>query len=285
MASKTAQMIAAYRARASASDAPLVSDPWAGSLAGPEGVELARAWDAIYAHMTLWVALRTATIEVVLEAMDPAQVVLLGAGLDTRAARHGRSGRRFFEVDMPTTQALKIERLRQLDGYPMEAATFVSCDFETQSYLERLVEEGLDVEVPTFFILEGVAPYLTERALRDTLDPIPGGCHPDSVLIFDHVDEAFVAGTSRYRDQQEIAELVGEVGEPFRWGSAEPGPLLREHGFEDIWTTTFDHLCRELTGTHDRKRGFHHQWMTVCSAGTLLLPPGWRAAQGGGAKT
>ena len=77
--------------------------------------------------MELWLALRVAYLDrlvgLAVDRLSIRQVVILGAGYDTRAARLPRAGVRFFEVDHPATQAAKRERLAQLDGYPVDAAT------------------------------------------------------------------------------------------------------------------------------------------------------------------
>ena len=70
--------------------------------------------------------------------------MILGAGYDTRAARLPRAGVRYFEVDHPATQAAKRERLAELDGYPVEAATYVTCNFEREDPIERLAASGFE---------------------------------------------------------------------------------------------------------------------------------------------
>src|SRR5437867_6874166 len=103
--------MAAYRARASRREPALCHDPWAAALAGADGQALAERLDAGFPHMELWTAVRTAYLDrQVAEFTGEAgmrQVVLLGAGLDTRAARLARPGVTWFEVDQPASQADK----------------------------------------------------------------------------------------------------------------------------------------------------------------------------------
>src|SRR4051812_36764245 len=111
-ASRTALLVAAYRARASEGAAPLCNDPWAAALSGDEGRALAAAFDEIKPAMALYIALRTAFLDAQVRMWTSPphgfdQIVLLGAGLDSRAARLGRKGLRFFEVDHPASQADK----------------------------------------------------------------------------------------------------------------------------------------------------------------------------------
>ena len=123
----------AERARASARRNPLCVDPWAARLAGTEGEKLA---DRAGSTVELYVALRTAWLDERVRALcAPApgaceQVVVLGAGLDTRAARLGadlgRERVRWFEVDHPGSQAVKRQRLADVcESYPLDAARYV----------------------------------------------------------------------------------------------------------------------------------------------------------------
>ncbi|MGE5185099.1 MAG: class I SAM-dependent methyltransferase, partial [Acidobacteriota bacterium] len=133
-ASKTALMVCAYRARASHWAKPLFVDPWAEALAGPEGHDIARRLDTIFPPFENWLALRVAYFDrlvgLAVDRLSIRQIVILGAGYDTRAARLPRAGTTFFEVDHPATQAEKRGRLARLPGYPVEAARYVTCNFE-----------------------------------------------------------------------------------------------------------------------------------------------------------
>jgi methyltransferase (TIGR00027 family) len=157
-------MVAAYRGRATARPEPLCVDPWAAALAGEEGDAIARRFDAGFPHMELWIAVRTAYLDDKVRQLgahpfDVRQVVILGAGLDTRAARLASPGVRFFEVDQPATQADKLERLRTLHAYPIGAANYVSCDFEHEDFLDRLASVGFRADEPATILWEGVVPY------------------------------------------------------------------------------------------------------------------------------
>lgn len=265
-ASRTAMFMAAYRARATRRGSALANDPWAGALAGEEGEALARTYDAVYAHMELWTELRTAFIDRVVRAHQAPQVVVLGAGFDTRAARLGLpSSVRFFEVDHPDTQAEKRERLRSLDAYPVGNAEYVSCDFEKEDFLDRLSASNFDPTAPATIVWEGVTPYLTEPAVRATLRRIAGGMSPDSVVVFDHLGKKIVSGD--VADQRDLAsrEFVGALGEPLRWGCDDVLPVLYEEGFRRARSATFDEVCLNLTGTYDRARKFRFQRLAIAS--------------------
>ncbi len=266
--SRTALMVAAYRGRASARDGAVCHDPWAAALAGDEGRELAARFDAAFPHMELWIALRTAYIDAQVDhftGRGTPQVVLLGAGLDTRAARLARDGVRFFEVDHPSTQADKRARLTRLDGYPADAATYVPCDFEKEDFLDRLCAEGFRPEIPALVIWEGVVPYLTEGAVRNTLRRLATGCDPRTAVVFDYFMKRIVESEDLPPKDRETRTLVAGLGEPVRFGTNHPLPMLVEEGFRHVRTISFDEIALDFTGTYDRARMFRFQHVALAS--------------------
>jgi methyltransferase (TIGR00027 family) len=273
-ASRTAMLVSALRARASARPQPLCRDPWAAQLAGDVGMALADRHHEVYPASELWIALRTAWIDGRIGRLckplgERTQVVLLGAGLDTRSARLGGDGLRWFEVDHPASQALKVELLGELDGYPQGTATFVRCDFETDDFIERLTEAGFDPEKPALFVWEGVTPYLSEAAVRDTVHRIASSCHPDTVLIYDHLEKKLVRGTPVDMADAALKEMVDQLGEPFVFGIDDPLPLMVEEGYRQVRRVSFDEICLALTGTYERDRKFRFQHIVEASRNQL----------------
>ena len=276
-ASKTAAFMAAYRARATAEEPAYCSDPWAKHFSGEDGEALATRYDAVYAHMQLWTAVRTWWIDArLINALGApwnlVQVVLLGAGFDTRAARLAREGVRYFEVDHPDTQREKLARIAALADYPKDAARHVHCDFEREDFLDRLCAEGFELGRPALFIWEGVTPYLTEAAVRATLRRIAEGTHEASVVLFDHLRKKIVQGDVNDERDKQSNEFVASLGEPLRWGSDDVLPLLVSEGFRRVRTTSFDEACLELTGTYDRERKFRFQNLAIASRAREDLP-------------
>ena len=102
------------------------------------------------------------------------QIVILGAGLDTLALRspHGAGQIRFYEVDHPATQAWKRERSADAQLAFPPWLSFVPVDFERDDLAETLAGAGFQQNSPAFFTWLGVVPYLTEDAVRSTLDYI-----------------------------------------------------------------------------------------------------------------
>ncbi len=261
-ASRTARMVAAYRGRASAWAHPIVCDPFAAALAGEEGERDADGYESAHPQMELFIALRTAFLDAeVRRALDGGvdQVVVLGAGYDTRAARLARPSARFFEVDQPSTQADKRARIEALDGYPRDAAAYVPCDFEAQDFVAELRAHDFDAHRPAVFLWEGVVYYLTEPAVRATLARVAEACHPESRIFFDYLGKRFVQGEVGDPFDREARARVAQMGEPLRFGISDVVPLLYETGFRYVRTTSFDEICLAMTGTYERSRKFRFQ--------------------------
>lgn len=133
------------------------------------------------------------------EAVDDVDaVVVLGAGLDTVAYRLTRRVRKpVFEVDLPVNIARKAKTVRRVLGELPRSVRLVALDFERDDLLTALSEHGYLPGNRVFFICEGVSQYLTEDAVRATLEglrPTASG----SRLVFTHVHRAFIDGTNRY---------------------------------------------------------------------------------------
>ena len=268
-ASRTAMMVAAYRARATARANPICDDPWAAALAGAEGAALAKRFDERFGHMELWIALRVAFLDmqVLHYTADHGyrQVVILGAGLDTRAARLARDGVRFYEVDHPATQAHKREVLANLDGYPVGAPTFVACDFERDEFLAQLQAEGFDSSAPAIIVWEGVVPYLTDDAIRATARRVASACEPSTVLFFDFLGKRMAGGSGIRDKDHETRQYVDDLGEPIRFGTNDILPLLYDAGFRYVRVRNFDEIALAMTGSYDRGREFRFQFVAQAS--------------------
>lgn len=276
-ASKTALMVSAYRARASAAARPLFVDRWAAALAGAEGEAIAQRLDTRFPPMELWLTLRVAYLDrlvaLAVDRLSVRQVVILGAGYDTRAARLPRAGVRYFEVDHPATQQAKRARLAELDGYPIDAATYVTCDFEREDPIARLTANGFLTTEPALVIWEGVVPYLSEGAVRATASRLATGLDPRSLVAFDYVGKKFAAGHRLTEQDHHTRAYVGELGEPIQFGTDDPLPLLYECGFRWVRTLDFNELALELLGDYQRDRMFRFQHIALAAVRTPVA--GW----------
>jgi methyltransferase (TIGR00027 family) len=166
-----------------------------------------------------------------------AQYVILGAGLDTFAQRQPElaSRLRVFEVDRPSPQTWKRERLTEL-GYGIPPwLRLVPVDFEADgSWWDRLVEAGFDVAEPAVVASLGVSMYLTRDANAATLRQL-ASLAPGSTLIM-----TFAPPLDLLDEQARAGRLTAENGARASgtpWLSSfapqEILALARQAGFKD----------------------------------------------------
>jgi methyltransferase (TIGR00027 family) len=156
---------------------------------------------------------------------DVDQLVILGAGLDTRSYRLPAGAKpRCFEVDMPRTQAFKCAMLTRA-GVDASRVTFVSADFEREDWFEKLTDAGFDPSKPTFFLWEGVTPYLDREAVEDVLRRIANTAR-GSVVAFDYFTTGQLVSRSFYMRYARAALKL--FGEPLGTFAIDSMPPVRE---------------------------------------------------------
>jgi methyltransferase (TIGR00027 family) len=127
-------------------------------------------------------------LETFLDKYEDANVVVLGAGYDSRCYRFQRTGVAYFEVDAPATQAAKLQALQKA-GISTKTVSYVPCDFESQDWIVELDKTGkFDANKPTFCVWEGVTPYLERQVVVNTIEKA-GQCGKGSVIAFDYFDK------------------------------------------------------------------------------------------------
>ena len=246
--SLTASLVASVRALYTALPAPynLAPDPVAAELlppiltlparvaglSGRAGPAVHRAMRAASLGLTQHVALRTRAIDDALRegvARGAAQLVLLGAGLDSRGERLSElAGARVFEVDHPSTHRFKAERLLRAGARPRaREIARVAIDFERDTLHDVLRAAGFDPAARSFWIWEGVTAYLTPEATFATLRAVGELSAPGSRLAvtytrpggrpaawFDPVTRALGALVGEHvRGMMERDTLLGALGD------------------------------------------------------------------------
>ena len=137
------------------------------------------------------------------------QVAILGAGLDGRAHRlRELSSAVVFEVDHPASQALKRKSTSGLPCWP-RALHYVSVDFERERLGDRLALGGHRADLPTVWIWEGVVTYLSDAALRQTLDSMAERSTAGSLLLVQYTEPDPTA-----RDLRSMRWFTSLLGEP-----------------------------------------------------------------------
>jgi methyltransferase (TIGR00027 family) len=251
-ASQTAELMAFQRGLESTRPARerLFTDPYAGPL-------LARRWRLLLACARIAPARRlleaiydraagpgprasaVARTRLIDETMTGAvagvdQVVILGAGFDSRAYRLAAlQDCTVFEVDQPATQAVKRERSAPLNGSAPASIRHVAVDFEHDDLRDSLIGCGYRPEAPAIFLWEGVTNYLTAAAVDGTLAAIRALAAPGSTLLFTYVDRAALERPDAFPEAARWLQAVRRRGEPWTFGLAPAavGAFLSDRGF------------------------------------------------------
>lgn len=166
------------------------------------------------------------------------QIVLLGAGYDTRAIRHQQllGKTRIFELDIATTQGNKLARLRAAAIVSPDNLIYVPIDFEKETIAEALEKSGYDPDQEALFLWEGVSYYLTRSSVEATLRFFQEKSSAGSSVAFDYMRE-------------ELQSV--QAAEPFRfWATPdELTAMLTSYGLEiDERLDTGEMVRRYLMG-------------------------------------
>ena len=160
------------------------------------------------------------------------QIVVLGAGLDTRGCRLGGAAR-VFEVDLRPSIDTKRARMRAALGAVPDHVRLVPVDFETGDLAGALIGCGFEVDRPVMVVWEAVTQYLTEDAVRRTLAWL-GTAAGGSRLVFTYVRRDFLDGTNLYRAEGAYRDFVRRH-RVWHFGLTpdQVAPLLAEHGWTE----------------------------------------------------
>lgn len=227
---KTALGVARIRAAESARPDHLFNDPYAAAFvaAMPDAyaADTARTDEgrAVGMRIAVHVIIRTKFYDdYLLGATNDGvrQVVLLAAGLDTRAFRLAwPAGTDVFEIDLPHMVDFKENVLAGADAQPVANRHVVPADL-TADWVGALTAAGFDPTQPTAWLIEGLLVYLT---------------HDDAARLLDTVGEMSAPGSRLSCEQARSAlQLAAQSAE----SGASEATKLWQGGIEDIigWLT------------------------------------------------
>jgi methyltransferase (TIGR00027 family) len=167
---------------------------------------------------------------------DCPQVVLLGAGCDSRAYRFESLVKDtvIYELDHPATQRVKVELLQRGGIAVPEYVRFVAADLNAGRLGDVLAGHGFQSDQRTLFLMEGVIYYLAAEGVDSLLQSIRDCSPPGSGLAFDYIVASMLTGTCDKYGAQQIASRVAGVGEVFSFGIDDHGieSFLEDRGFQ-----------------------------------------------------
>lgn len=169
------------------------------------------------------------------------QLVILGAGYDTRDCRiDGAMKIKTFEVDHPSTQAVKMEKIKKIFGSLPDHVVYVPADLVTDDLGQRLLEKGYDTSKKTLFLMEGLLYYLPPKTVDEILSFIVRNSGKGSSVLFDYFPESVVDGSSELEIGRNIRSYLAAMGEPLLFGIKEGTirTFLAERGFSQVRNVT-----------------------------------------------
>ncbi len=162
------------------------------------------------------------------------QIVLLGAGFDSRAYRlPGMEKVTVYEVDHPATSERKRQViLRSLPGLTTNVR-YVKVDFNKSNLELEIRNAGYTVNVPALFVWEGVTNYLTAEAVDSTLEWCSRAAS-GSRLVFTYIDRKVLSDPGSFYGTENIVQILQDVGEKWTFGlePAKLGSFLKERGLK-----------------------------------------------------
>jgi methyltransferase (TIGR00027 family) len=173
------------------------------------------------------------------------QLVVLGAGFDTRAHRFSEllKDAMVIELDYGATQEYKKRRVEAALGGAPANVVYAPIDFARESLGEVLHRTGFQPGRKTYYICEGLSMYVPEEGMKETLRTIAAGSAPGSALLLEYLNrgalellrkyptgmiknaidwgEPFVFGVPDGQDREFFLQAGLELGETLKIGSPE----------------------------------------------------------------
>lgn len=165
------------------------------------------------------------------------QLVILGAGYDSRAYRIGElEDVQVFEVDHPATQKVKVEKVKEIFGKLPPHVTYVPVDIGNDDLAQALFEQGYDNSRKTAFTMEGFIYYFPENLVDELLSFMVQNSGKGSSLIFDYFPACVVDGNCELEVGRLIHHRVKQYGEPIQFGinPEDVETFLSQRGFSQI---------------------------------------------------
>jgi methyltransferase (TIGR00027 family) len=226
--SGTAFVVAEFRAEENAEPSPIYVDPVVGLFLSRESKQAAGRVAASFPPSRDLVRIRTKYLDDMLGQQlhsGVRQVVILGAGLDTRAVRKQSAGVRYFEIDDPDTLRLK-HACYERQGFDLNV-TFTPGDYVRDGLITLLARSGLAFDLPTYFIWEGNTMYLPLDYTRQVLAELRTHVRRFA-LSFDYMTDAVVSKTTGDAGITRLVESFARMGASWQSGIADIHALAHE---------------------------------------------------------
>ena len=146
------------------------------------------------------------------------QVIILGAGFDTRALRLPfHKDISITEIDHPATSQFKLDKLKATLKSLPKNVSFYEIDFNKQSLEDLALARKLSYNVPATIIWEGVTNYLAPVAVEKTFLFIKK-FSKGSYVIFTYVDQLLFDNPQSFEGTDELFSNLRKNEEEWTFG-------------------------------------------------------------------
>jgi methyltransferase (TIGR00027 family) len=224
----TAFIVAEFRAEENEEAMPLYTDPVVKIWLNEETKEIAAKIAQNSPAAKEMVKLRTKYFDDVLSNQILAgckQVVILGSGLDTRAARINGEKVTYFEIDDQATLQLKEETLKA--NKVTANVRYLPGDYVKDGLISLLKQSEFDFARPTYFLWEGNTTLLVKKDVIFVLEQIRDNVD-NFRLSFDYMSEQVILRTTGYPDINDYIDKYESMYAPWITGFEKIATLADE---------------------------------------------------------
>jgi methyltransferase (TIGR00027 family) len=261
--SGTAFVVAEYRAEENREASPIYSDPVVGLFLSDASRDVADRVASRFPPVKDMVKTRTRYFDDMLDsqiAEDVGQVLILGAGLDTRAVRKQAAGVRYFEIDDAST--IELKRNRYANARINADVTLIPGDYVADGLVDLLDSNGFEFDVPTYIIWEGNVMYIPLSNDRETMLQLRRHVQRFR-LSFDYLTESVVTKTTGDESLTTLVESFEAMGAPWLSGINDIHALTGELGLSVVENFTTGELYRRYRGRTGASSIFDHY--SICT--------------------
>jgi methyltransferase (TIGR00027 family) len=214
----TAFIVAEYRAQENAEQTPLYCDPIVPLFLSEQTRRAADRISGGFPPSGRGVRLRTRYFDDRLDEQLGSgcrQVVILGAGLDTRGVRKQAAGVTYFEIDDANILNFKQERL--LGAGIQAEIVYIPGNYVTDGLLRLLTANGFNVDLPSYVIWEGNTMYLNSSAVLEVLTALRISV-AEFTISFDYLTEAVINNSTGDEQISAFVQRFADMGAPWTFG-------------------------------------------------------------------
>jgi len=222
---KTAFIVACWRAQEAQRKNPIFTDPHARLFVNEEMSGVANDLSQVLPGGPAMVRYRTRFFNDSLAkqiASGKRQVIILGAGFDTRSLTSESKNVRFFEIDKSAVLDFKHKVLK--DAGIVSNSVYTPCDYVKDDFISVLESHGFDSVLPTYIIWEGNTAYLSKEQIAITFGKIKHSLRHFAISL-DYLSEEIVTQTTGIQALTDAVACFAAMGSPWITGFSNAGDL------------------------------------------------------------